>query len=570
VSQARPGDGGSRREAGIFASLAAITFLCFAPALRNGFVVTWDDGPYIVDNEHIRTLSAELVRWAFLDFHSSYWAPVTWLSFAVDHALWGLDPAGFHLTNNLLHALNAGLFFLVCRRLLQAARDRARPAEAAEAPGPWPAALRFDAAAILAALLFAIHPLRVESVAWATERKDVLSLAFGLLAVLAYLRHARGASGREPPATAPWAFTDSPPYWWAAGLFLLALLSKPTLVALPLALLVLDWCPLGRIGRASLAGVVAEKLPLIVISAGVSAVVMLAHSQAAMPMSESSLASRIFIGIKATVEYLRLTAWPTELSPFYLHPGNVDVASLEYLLPLGALVAVTAACATAARRYPMFLAAWLVYLVMLLPGLASTQVSLTSMADRFTYAPTLSVALCAAASVVALLERVAARRWAVALVAAAVAALLLASAALTVRQISFWKDDVTLWSRAIDLRPRASGRAYFQRATGHMVKGDPQSAAADMNEAIAIALSKHRPNMQDLYLRRAQIRRQAGDLEGAIADYGRAIEADASPMRALYLRERATAYRAQGREDLATRDLDQAAELGGFMPAHAP
>ncbi len=238
------------------ASLAALlAFAAFWPALDGAFL-GWDDAGYVVDNPGVHALSWETVRWAFTEYCCNYWAPLTWLSLALDHALWGLEPWGFHLTNVLLHALNAALLVLVAHRLLVAAAGPAR-----DAPPGW--ALP---GAVLAAAAWAVHPLRVESVAWIAERKDVLSAALGLLAILAWLRHAAPPTPR--PAGPWWAFLRSPAYLAALALFALSMLAKPGLVALPVALLVLDWFPLRRAAPGRRVALLLEKVPLLVLALG--------------------------------------------------------------------------------------------------------------------------------------------------------------------------------------------------------------------------------------------------------------------------------------------------------------
>jgi len=204
----------------VAAAVAIVTFLAFVPTLENGFV-DWDDQYNFLLNESYRGLGWTQLQWMFTAFHLGHYAPLTWITFGADYLVWGLDPFGYHLTNLLVHTANAVVFYLIAVRLLSAAAP-----DAASRPLP----LRFVAA--LAALVFAIHPLRVESVAWATERKDVLSALFYLLAVLVYLRRQEVPSGR--PAV------RRRRYWVCFFLFVLALLSKSMAVTMPAVLLLLD------------------------------------------------------------------------------------------------------------------------------------------------------------------------------------------------------------------------------------------------------------------------------------------------------------------------------------------
>jgi tetratricopeptide (TPR) repeat protein len=518
-------------------AVALLTFLAFSPTLSHGFLATWDDGEYVLRNEPIRELSLRTLAWAFTSFHAHAWAPVTWLSYAVDHALWGLDPFGFHLTNVLLHAIDAGLVFALALALLDAA-----------APG-LPRA-RARAAALLAALVWSVHPLRVESVAWVTERKDVLAALFGLGATLAWLRHAR-----TPPTPARRRGAHAA----ALGLYALSLGAKPALVTLPLALLLLDWFPLRRLATEGARRVLLEKLPWLALSGAATLATIAAHQDVGLGADWGTPASHALVALRATWEYLRLTAWPAGLGPFHLHPVRVAPGDLAYMLPALAVLAVTGATFWQARRRPALAAGWLGYLVLVAPGLGSAQVSAAAMADRFSYFPAIPLTLLAAGGLAALAGRLpspAALRAAVAASAAVLAVLL----GLTLRQASFWRDDVALWSRAIDLQPHASGRTYYQRAGAHRLRGDWRSALADVDEALAIATAKRYWGIQEIHAERARILVLAGDLEGAVADLTRALQTATGRERGDRLRERAELYRALGRDDLAGADLREAGE----------
>ncbi|HET8538437.1 MAG TPA: hypothetical protein VFL83_01065 [Anaeromyxobacter sp.] len=388
-------------------------------------------------------------------YYANLWAPLTWLSLALDRAIWGLDPVGFHLTNVVLHALDAGLFFLVALRLLGAlAAARA----GADAEGAERRALR---GALVAALLFAVHPLRVESVAWAAERKDVLALFFGLAAMLAYLRHVESERVRAtPPEVPPSALGTSRSFWAAVALFCPSLLAKPMLVTLPAVLLLLDWAPLGRIRAAGLRRIVAEKVPFLLASGAALAVAADSVRTNALSLAQAGVLSRGLVALESTAAYLWLTVWPLRISPFYVHPVNLARPGPEHVASAALLASITIGCALAARRgRPALLPAWLVYLVGLAPVLGFHQVGPQAMAARFTYFPSLPIALVLGA-VVARAALGARRRWAALLLATGAAAWIATLAAVTVRDLSFWRDDVTLWTRVIDGQglPRAQQR----------------------------------------------------------------------------------------------------------------
>ncbi len=498
-----------------FLFIVAITFFCFVSTLYNGFLLTWDDGYGIVENKQIRQLSIETVRWAFTTFYFRDWLPLVWISFAIDYALWGLNPVGYHLTNNVLHALSAGLFYLISLALVRQYKTR-RSSDTVLS------GIRDLYCAALAALLFATHPLRVESVAWAFERKDVLSLFFGLLSLLVYLRYVRSrAAGTAYGSDA--AFWQSPLYWLAVFFYCLSLFSKAMLVSLPLVLLIIDWFPYNRINREQAKTVLLEKTPFILLAGTTSAILMTVHAAGKMPLSKADMLSRILIACKSIITYLQLTVWPVNLSHFHLHPGNIDNPGFEYLFPIFLFIVITICSFLLRKRWPVVPTVWAIYLITLLPVLGFTQVSSTAMADRYTYVPGLAISLLAAVAIMALADNCSTSRLLSKTVTVATIGILAVSSYLTVRQISYWKDDVTLWSRAIKLQPHFSGRMYAERSAAYKAKGEFQKALQDINEAITIATQKRRPKMEELYFERSSILQLLGETAQATADYNYAL-----------------------------------------------
>lgn len=536
---------------GAFIVVVMITFLCFLPDLRNELLL-WDDSGYIVDNSHIKSLTLDTISWAFTDFYANYWAPLTWLSLALDYALWGLNPVGYHLTNNILHALNAGMFFLLSLTLLTrylADNDRR---------GDKPAILTAKRAfycSLFAALYYSLHPLRVESVAWATERKDVLGMFLGIPAILFYLRHARPRAMQPAGPSNDVAFARSPYYWLTVVFFCLSLFAKPMFLTLPLILLALDWFPLKRLTKQTVPGLVLEKAPLFAVAGSVSYITMQAHIPTRMSFDESNMMSRVLIALKSLAVYLKKTVWPFDLSPFYLHPLNVQQIGFEYGAPILLFIIISICCVLLVRRKPVFLTVWLVYLMALLPFLGFTQSGAQAMADRLTYLPGMAVSMLAALGITAAVARLSHLRSAVIAILTGAAMVLLVNGYFTIRQIAFWKDDVTLWSRAIDLQPHSTGRAYFQRGYGYMARGEYDKALADLNEALTIANRKKYRQTQDIYYLRAQLYKQLGDYDNAIADYSSAIAVDSSPQRVAYYLERGNVYKEIGKADLADEDF---------------
>ena len=542
-----------------FLAVTCITFLCFFPDLFND-LLDWDDNGYILENDHIKYLSLDTVRWAFTDFYANYWAPLMWLSFALDYAIWGMNPAGYHLTNNILHALNAGMFFLLSLALI---RIYLFINDDPERPPTFLNAKNAISCSILAALLFAIHPLRVESVAWAAERKDVLSLFFGLLAVLAYLKYARSTSSQTAVSERGASFIRSRYYWLTVALFCLSLLSKSMLVLLPLVLLVIDWFPLERFSRHHILPPLLEKAPLLLFAGIASIFTLRSQVPSLMSFDQTGLFSRILIALRSITAYLWLTIWPLDLSPFYIHPGrNISDIGLEHIVPILLFAAITGICALLVKRKPVFMTAWLIFLILLFPVLGISQAGPQAMAGRFTYAPSLALSLLLALGLTAAYAKMSDSRPAARSLLVGLAAMMLVNCYFTIREISYWKDDLTLWSRVIYLQPHISGRVYFQRSLAYSAKGDYHSALDDVNEALTIAIRKNYGALHEIYRHRAQILIRLGDLDGALADYTTAIASVPAQQRSLYYRERGGIYREQGDVDRANEDFSMASMPG--------
>jgi Flp pilus assembly protein TadD len=471
-------------------AVAAGTLALFARSAGNGFV-SLDDPSYILENAPVRrglTLSGAV--WAFTTSHSFNWHPLTWLSHMLDVTLFGVEPAGHHLVSAALHAANAALLFLALRRMSGAR---------------WPSAL--------AAALFAVHPLRVESVAWAAERKDVLSGLFFMLALLAHARYA------ERPGAARYAAV------FAA--LALGLLCKPMLVTLPAVLLLLDLWPLRR--SEPLRRLVGEKLPLVALCTASAAITVLAQRAegSIQSLERISLAERVANALVASVAYLRLAVWPSDLAVFYPHPALLGRAGELALPALGAalvLAALTAWALVAARRRPYLAVGWGWYLVTLAPVIGVVQVGAQAMADRYTYLPLIGIGVAVAWG-----ARDLARRFAIRPAACAAAAMLVlgAFAVQTWRQIGTWRDSETLYLRAV----RATQDNYVAHASLGMVyrgRGD----AARAREQLELALAA-KPDYALARVELGTVRAQTGDLEGAAAEHEQVLRAFPEHPRAL-------------------------------------
>jgi hypothetical protein len=402
--------------------LGVVTLAVFARCVVNGFV-SFDDGLYITANAHVLDgLSWAGLKWALTSFDASNWHPVTWISHMIDVSLFGRNPAGHHAVNVILHAANASFVFLLFQSLTGLAGRSAA-----------------------AAALFALHPLRVESVAWASQRKDVLAVFFGLLALLAYVRAVR------PPAERGLGTVGA--------LYVLGLMAKPTIVTLPLLMLLLDVWPLGRLREEPRKGkgagkktapntaweLLVEKLPFLLLGAGSCALTLAAqHAGGATAALKVPLAVRCGNAVVSIARYLAKTLAPIQLSVLYPHPAMSQGWKTAWAALL--LAAITAACVFGARRRPYLLFGWLWFLIALAPTVGLVQVGWQSMADRYTYLPSigLAVLLVWAASEAALM-----RPSLQAALATCLAVVLAAMSVLTFRQIGVWKDSLTLWASAL-------------------------------------------------------------------------------------------------------------------------
>ena len=423
-------------------ALALVTFLVFLPTLWNGFVA-WDDYMNLVENQDYRGLTWPQVRWMFSTMLMGHWIPLTWLTFGLDYVIWGMNPAGYHLTSLVIFALNAPVFYFVALRLLR------------HAAGFTDGALRLSA--IVATLFFAIHPLRAESVGWATERRDVLSGLFFLLTVLMYLK-ASDATGKRRG----WLLAGS------VGIYVLALVSKASVMVLPLALVVLDFYPLRRLGGrwqewtgAAARIVWLEKIPFMVL--GVAGAALGYYAQNAnmfiTPLERYPLSARPAMVFYSLWFYLEKTVIPQGLSPLYELPLRVSLLDRQFLLPAFGVTAITAAAVALRKRWPAGFAVGAYYVITLGPviGIVHSGYQLTN--DRYSYLPGFAFALVVGAVAGAVVRAGAAGRLRPPFVRA-LAGLgvlwLCGLAYLSAQQIQIWRDTDSLWRYALESEPNCA------------------------------------------------------------------------------------------------------------------
>ena len=424
----------TRRDAAL---VAVLTLAVFSPALGNDWV-EWDDLFNFGDNPYYRGLGWPQIVWMFTAAWGGHWTPIAWLTLGLDYVVWGMNPLGYHLTSLLWHAANAALVLVVATRLLRAA---------------WPEAgagmLRVGAGT--AALFFALHPLRVESVAWITERRDLVSGFFYLLTVLCWLVMLERA---DEGARRRW-------YWAALGAYVLALLSKSIVISLPLVLLVLDVYPLRRLTAASWRGpqgrrVLMEKVPFLALALALTVLTAVSFRSRLSPLDHYGPLARIGMAAYSLVFYVWKTVVPADLSPVYELPWRVSILDPAFLTTTLIALATLAVLVAARRWWPAGLAVAVVYALALAPvsGLAHAGPQLV--ADRYSYLSTLGLALLLGGALMAVMARDAAgdlRPGLARLVVGAVGAWIVILGALTVSQVLVWHDDRSLWEHALAIDP---------------------------------------------------------------------------------------------------------------------
>ena len=481
-----------RRPAAIAALLFALTFALYARTSAFAFV-NYDDDVYVTRNPHVfGGLSCADARWAFTSGYAANWHPLTWLSHQLDVQLFQLDPGAHHRTSALLHALNAALLYLALTALTGASGRSA-----------------------LVAALFAWHPLRVESVAWVAERKDLLSAAFSFAALLAWARYVRGGARAA--------------YGLALALFALGLLAKPMGVTFPCVLLLLDVWPLARRARGvTWRSLLLEKVPFFALALGSCAVTWLVQRAGGAFGSFESLGleARIANSFLAYATYVGRTFWPAGASVFHLHPAYAHPErspwTLAVLAALLFLVLVSVALVRLRRRAPYALVGWLWFLGTLVPVIGLVQVGWQGWAERYSYFPCVGLALALVWGVHALASTPRARNVALAVSALA----LLALAATTSADLATWRDSRALFERAVAVDEA--------NPVAHNNLGEALEQAGDLAGArvhYARSLELH-PSTAPVRVNLARVLRGLGQLDEARAELERALADDPELPRA--------------------------------------
>lgn len=504
---------------------AIAAFIIYIPALGNGFV-NWDDPAYVYENLHIRSLD---VRWLLTGVVGSNYHPLTMLSHTIDYALFGLRPAGHHLTSIILHALNSALVFLLASKLIGGHK-------------------KAYVGALIAALLFALHPLHVESVAWVSERKDVLSAFFFLLALLTYLR-----DSKKSPQSIYYCLTFL--------FFLLAVLSKPMAVTLPAVLLILDYYPLKRC-KKNIRKIFIEKIPFFALSAAWGVLTLLAQKSGGSVtlISTYPMHTRLIVAVKGYIFYLYKLSLPIRLAPHYPLPLNPGAGNPVFIASITLFILISLLCITLAIKGRRALPAlWLYYIITLLPVIGIIQVGSQAAADRYTYLPTAGFFITAGAAASYLYKKAGRTKTLV------LCLTLIAFSLLTVKTsttIPVWKDSIRLWSHEIKFLSTyknqdrlAATIALYNRAKAYELQAQPDKAIRDYNRLIAL-----NPSYTEAYLNRGVIYAKTNRYREAIRDFSLALQIDPGSEAALH--NRRLAYKALGEMEKARDDFTEGGRQG--------
>ena len=455
-----------------------IIFICIAYSnIPSQQFLEWDDTHYVLSNRHIQSFTLSNVIWMLTDFSMGNWHPLTWLSYAVNYAIWGDNPLPYKMINLLIHALNSVLVYFLTFRLLKHAKHFFHTSPSSGLYDISDNELKF--ASIFIGILFSVHPLHVESVSWISERKDVLYSLFCLLTIICYLKHKEEKDKR-------WYITS-------IVMYLMSLSSKSMSVTLPAVLILLDIYPLRTIADISsvkhkIKELLHNKTTYILLSFLVSLIAILTQKSAIQAAEILPLESRLINAFMSIFQYLYRFLIPDNLSTFYsFHPWATD-PNFFSILPVAAFIATTGILIFLANKKQIYfpIVAWLYFIITLLPVIGLIKVGGQASADRYTYMPLLSIYVVFASVVAIALHRSKQKIYQKYTLLALLLAWLASLTYLTNVQNTYWRDDKTLWTRAIDLEPGISAMPYSNLGANYINSKNLRAAIVPLNKSIDI------------------------------------------------------------------------------------
>lgn len=541
----------------VYIVLIAVTLAVYWQINQYDFV-NLDDNVYVIQNRHIQSgITPKEFRWAFSTYYYHLWHPLIWLSFMFDYQLYGLNAGGYHLTNLALHILSTLLLFWLFNRMTGAI---------------WKSAF--------VAAFFALHPLHVESVAWISERKDVLSAFFWMLTLCLYVY-----------------YTEKPlikRYLLVLFSFICALMSKPIVITLPIIMILLDYWPLRRFqlqqGNMILRQL-KEKTPFFILSAVLVIITLYIPNDQATSLKGFSLSSRLGNAPVSFMVYLEKTFWPHDMAIFY--PFTEQIPLWQVLGATLLIIIISAAIIVTARRFPYLLVGWLWYAITLVPVIKIIQVGFDSMADRYLYLPSVGIAVMLAWGIPSLIKSDERRKN---ILFPATTAFLAILAVLTWQQCHYWKNSIALFSHAlrvtkdnylahnnlsaalikegkfeeaiehcneiIRIKPYYNTTSYISRGNAYANLGKYQQAIDDFNKSIVL-----KPDYPVPYFNRGCIFVKIGRYQDALEDFNKAIRLKPDYIDAY--NKRMVVYLNQGKKELGCYDAQKACALGNCKALQA-
>lgn len=563
--------------------VSLIVCLVYLPSIQNGFV-NWDDNNYVYQNLHIRSLGFDFFKWIF-GFHASNWHPLTWVSHAIDYALWGLNPTGHHFSSIILHSMNTFLVALLIFTMLNNLKSY-KAESVVQQKSQYNFALTTS---LIAAALFGIHPIHVESVAWISERKDVLCAFFVLSSLIMYVQFVIRKEQNKRHF-----------YFASLFFFMLALMSKPMAVTLPIILLLMDIYPFKRLSfqiTREDKTILKEKIPFFILSLFSTMLTIIAQQAGGSIKSFTAypLGTRLVMAIKGIFFYLSKMIIPAGLAPYYPYPVDISLFSFQYAFPIVFFLIISIFCFLLWKRgKKIFLTIWVCYIVTLIPVIGIIQIGQQAAADRYTYLPSIGIFLLLGLGIATGIEKVGLqhpvflkKRKSIAALPIILVFCLLTG--LTIHQTKIWKNSLSLWNAELQMFPNVY-TAYVSRGLAYTDSGNYTEALSDFEKAI-----KMEPYNALLYMNRGVVLAKMKNYRAALEDYTTAIKLDPLLTPAYYNRglmflnsgiyydamidftivislepqdteayyNRGIAYERLGNNDQALKDFQIAGQLGG-------